>query len=708
MTARESKARESGGEIAALDRSYWQRREGGALKQSEDTMSEIYKREIESGELLSILESIGEDTMSEREIERAARERERERRIAARLANNYAYANNCNCGDCARIARDCESEIDYEIESEIARESGIEIESENCEQCRRPIFGRDLADMRIIGGDAYHDRCSEDRVFCDQCGIDCGRREYYQRESGDPLCAACFVIVWRSCDICGDYERRDLSPDLIISGIEICEDCLIGIEICEDCGDILQRRSHYDPDSGDPLCGGCYNERERERERKQDRARIAAKIESGEYKKISLPGEITSQCAREIERLLDRELEAARAAAVAAAIEGGEGGPSEIIGNRWINIDRILGGREIVNSRGKIAKRIRNNMRREHGIAISPAVISEIGNLANNYSFPGGDHVIEITSDLMGTVGKFGDASSCFQPGGAYHSNLLAMIASDRCEALRVYSSEGDRVARAWIYNGRESGENYRILFNAYGERLNKIADIMAAAIGGDPRPIDLNADIYINSSEGIIFGGGEDRRSYEIEIQPGENCEDCERFLPEGEAIDYEGDPYCYSCYHDRFVDCERCDLTIDRDDAYYEGGANYCEDCEGEIMHNCERCGDRFLREGESEIGGDYCEDCASEIVYYCEDCGDLFLSESGGDFCEDCESERERESGEDCVNYPGSEGEIPPILAAIERESGENCGEDCGEDCAIGWLCRLAAASESGGENCAIGRS
>jgi hypothetical protein len=610
------------------------------------------------------------DQMSEIERDRREREREREREIARAIDN---YIVDCDCADCL-LALDNMSEGEQAAsEGEIESER-IEIDRFTCSLCRFEVNSGESGDYSLLiaaNGDPYHDHCLMRAIItCEHCGWQLSPYDYIQaREGGDPYCRDCASEHYRYCQHCGRYEDRETSGEIVAMGIEICEDCLSGGELiaCEDCGELAGssgRPQYEDRESGDPLCYTCYNKREREREREQARARIASKIESGELKKIELPSLITEACEGEIVALLKGDIRR-RFIEVQAS--------DRAIDYALQSIDflALISGRELVNKGGKLAKRLKNNMRREHGIKLDPSLISEIGNIAHNYSLAGGDHIIELTSDLENTAGSFGDSGSCFQSGGAYHNHLRAMEYSGDFLALRVYSGEGDRRARAWIY----IGDHLPILFNSYGERLNKLADLYAAASEreiGKWQWIDLDSRLYINNGEGILIGGEGDREDYYIDCDPddcndyyeGEHCEDCGGAIADHELCEHEGDHYCEDCFHRLFSMCDNCEdyYTSDQmsDRPIHKIAASgrvidrhYCEDCASEIADDCELCGKQWIEDCLQWIEGDsdrqLCDNCAIESGEDCELCGELYIASEGGKIggdlaCSQCLRERQ----------------------------------------------------------------
>jgi hypothetical protein len=438
--------------------------------------------------------------------------------------------------------------------------------------------------------------------------------------------------------------------------IEICEDCIARISICEDCGESI----------ADPHMDRCWQceRRERERiERERVKREIESKIESGRASKITIAATIDDRAYYQIGEIVR----------IAATREG--------IDYYQIDLQTAIGGREIVNNSGKIAKRLRNALRRDHDLRLLDPEVSEIGNIARQNSNESGEYAIEISSNFTEYVGSFGDSGSCFRSGSENWHHGEAIDNDPDCGIVAIYRASGERIARS-IYYTPESGGI--VIFNAYGLRLNQIADLVERIYSGERREIAVYGEIWINSGGGIAIGI--DREHYDQTISipadpDGEHCQDCEQVIGEDHQIWHDGDLYCEDCYSERFQYCEQCDHNYDRhwiDFQYVEIGRYHgwvCEDCVSDHYLYCEQCGE--YRERDQVMFsdcGEICEDCG--IV--CEDCERLhdpnyvIESESGDLVCEDCERDRESERDrERRAMRRDLESRIADLESRIERE-------------------------------------
>ena len=363
------------------------------------------------------------------------------------------------------------------------------------------------------------------------------------------------------------------------------------------------------------------------------------KIDSGTAKKTTLPALITTEGKSEVTRAIKNEI-----IVRFGEVESPQKGLDFALNS--LDFDAIFQGDEITNNRGKIAKRIKNNMRRLHGISLDPVMVSEIGNIASNYSLPAGDFIVEITQDLQDNIGRFCDSSSCFRTYQGNHGmgenshHTLAMEASGDYQILLVYEPHGDRIARALICNEKD----HPILFNAYGKRLNKLADIYGVILGNqDKRKVDLSSEIWINMNEGYSWGKGQESREY-LSVDPTDfgdfdRCENCSDAIEEGCGYFTDDYLYCESCHGDLFTYCDNCEEYHNTQDTvfslvYYHAysGRIYdkyiCEYCYSGDFSTCANCDQSWE---DSDM-------IAQDDELYCESChGDLFVS-CPCPFCED----------------------------------------------------------------------
>lgn len=325
-----------------------------------------------------------------------------------------------------------------------------------------------------------------------------------------------------------------------------------------------------------------------------------------------------------------------------------------------MDYDAILDSTKMVNGNGKIAKRIRRNLRRLYNLALPDNLISDIGNLAANYTLPADDYYIEFTSDCLGTVGKFGDDRCCFRKGGEYHYHCIALHHDSNCGAVRIYNGSGNGIARSWYF---QSPDDQAIcLFNSYGLRLNKIAELVEMTGNyGTARIGSVGAEIYLNSNgESYIFNGSQNYYfvSADPESEHYEICADCNNTIdPDCDSYYWIGDSiYCCDCAGN----CQHCEENYANEYTTWSQvmrphSFNYgieeitvCDDCLSDHYAECENCGNFWEAEQMHNIEYDgtfYCENC-EDLVTECEDCQDTILVTECADqtfpLCEDCQVE------------------------------------------------------------------
>jgi hypothetical protein len=311
-------------------------------------------------------------------------------------------------------------------------------------------------------------------------------------------------------------------------------------------------------------------------------------------------------------------------------------------------VEVVMGGREFVNNRGKVAKRIRRNLKSKHEISISPEVVSEIGNIANRYTLREKQYTIELTRDLYGTVGNFGDDNSCFREGHENYHHLLAMDDRPDFYAVRVYNHHGSPTARSWAY---DSGDGGLVLFNAYGVTLYKIAKLLGYALEEEFRQVSYNYDGWLNQRNCYAVGGDPEAKIFRVYIHPDEYedqegreyCCDCDREI-NTEYDEYmiadHGDVYCWPCWRRDRTQCRHCgnwhlDYETTFTDVYYFSDQQIavCENCLHHY-HPCENCGGRHRSRNmtEQEVGGALlrlCGDCRRYRLGHCGQCEELHLN-------------------------------------------------------------------------------
>ncbi len=331
--------------------------------------------------------------------------------------------------------------------------------------------------------------------------------------------------------------------------------------------------------------------------------------------------------------------------------------------------ESLLGGRETVNKRGKLAKRLRSNVKRELGYKLTPEQMSTIGNIAANHSTASGKFLYEDTNVMdMAHSSGFGDDSSCFYleygSGHNFHHRIaMEQDQDERFRLIKVYSKEDEPTARAFVYTDLSDGA--QLVFNAYGALSRiKIASILATDLDlGVSRKVQFTSDVYINDDGASAIGGDQDCESYHVRINVGdyvdqvheydeysESCENCDQALDTeyGEyRIDEDtGSYYCEDCYLSIFTYCNDCNQEYDtRHTLFYDVGTDsesVCETCYRNNYAECEECGNLDRLEDMDEINGAIlCDSCQSSSTGNCVLCEERYYpcEKSEREYCESC---------------------------------------------------------------------
>ena len=568
-----------------------------------------------------------------------------------------------------------------------------------CAYCRNDPYqirtiesAGESAEIIFYQGRSYHWYCLESYwILCDDCAIPLSSSALYilrNQESGDtaiPLstnaesedrnyCSDCYDNYRYYCEQGSHYINLEQSPEnnrsiLSPMGAIVCAECIESGEIilCADCGAKIAQLESGDHDPV-MVCYECERTREKRRERAERVRALHDKCDNESAALIEIAAMISTSGIAKVRTII----EGARERSAAQQIE--ESGESAISAYP-LDWSAISAGNEIVNNRGKIAKRIKNNLRKE-GIKLLDPEISEIGNIAANHSLQSREYVIEISAEIEDCIGQFGDGNSCFQSGGQYEAHGAAINGDPLFGMVLIYSGEGERLARALYYAPKSSGI---ILFNAYGLRLNQIADLFdqSPLEFGERRDCRISGDIYINEHSVFSFGIERDRINLPLDpddYDDGERCDDCGERLDEDRYYnpdDYSNTLYCGECYHERFWRCDKCDHDYDRESVTWSNvsGENWidevCEYCADDYYLECKECGDLWLKD---DIENDLCDDCGID----CDDCGERCdIAESGeNDLCDECAIQRARSA----INLP-----------SIYCDCGERSAAEIGAICA-----------------------
>jgi len=116
--------------------------------------------------------------------------------------------------------------------------------------------------------------------------------------------------------------------------------------------------------------------------------------------------------------------------------------------------------------------------------------------------------------------------------------------------------------------------------------------------------------------------------------------CRSCGAILHPDDALWYDDEPYCETCFYENFDFCQHCGEAFPMDQILRgPNGYLYCETCFDEMFAQCDNCGE-YLHRDDLWEGPDH--------RYYCETCFDSLFS-----LCDICEEYRENA---DMIEYCG----------------------------------------------------
>lgn len=365
-------------------------------------------------------------------------------------------------------------------------------------------------------------------------------------------------------------------------------------------------------------------------------------------------------------------------------------------------------GFEVVNPRGKMTKRLKNNLKKTRGIKLENGDISQIGNIMANNTVEAGEYIIVISGIRMDVFDGHRSLytnrdtfnPSCFQEGHAMHHHWQAMRRNPDFYAVRI--AQGDEpdelIARSWLM------DDYKferlVVFNGYGLTLNEQAILLSRAL--DVEVVEMRvyySDLYVNGDTCRVLGRGlSELRPYQIadvRIRAGINdrdstrlCGRCDRQYDLSEEGIEEGG-VAYRC-GDCVIRCDICERPrpIDSITRSPFSDRHMCRNCyeEERSQHVCCECGSRSddgLQELDGYVGR-FCANCVTS----CDECESrhprVYMRTSdrpGVDtlLCQGCHhDERRRWWCGNCGSYMAD-----PDSATVYR--GHRYCEDCTGSCA-----------------------
>lgn len=250
-----------------------------------------------------------------------------------------------------------------------------------------------------------------------------------------------------------------------------------------------------------------------------------------------------------------------------------------------------------VNKNGKFTKRMAKYYKTQHGIKLPEDFLSEIGNIARQYSLSGVTYNFQIVDSIDWEDGDFGDGGSCYW---GDHASAKDMIIENNGLAICFFDEGGDGMGRAWLFNAGE----FWIIWNGYGFAGNPtrtIASVFAQWQGLGYTKIRLTNDgtdtgmLYINSGIGYAIGNDVQISYYDFGWESYNSCYRCGDVLTQDDTyVGTDDMQYCQNCFYEYFDYCQNCNDVHDMEDMIYidESDEYLCQHCTDRHYTCCPKC--------------------------------------------------------------------------------------------------------------------
>ena len=307
----------------------------------------------------------------------------------------------------------------------------------------------------------------------------------------------------------------------------------------------------------------------------------------------------------------------------------------------WAWVWQVLGKGEYV---GSFPKRVGKYYWQTHNRKLTPAKLSEIGNLASSHTPRADEYFVRFAEDFDWKRGQFADPDSCYW---TCHSNAKQMILDAGGLTMRFYESDEFRndngLARCWLMPSIIRDKQCYIVANGYGLTTLQCARILSVYLNHSyyHKIRFLNNDnpegeLWINGQGSAFLVGPQDvvvntsEIDLHIEDVNKKLCEACCEPILEGEVFSDEHglENFCQSCYDDRRLSCEGCDEDNWVD--YFcmaPNGELLCRECFRNDVGICESCSDEVMIVDlmSYEDFNFLCSPCLERKFPLCEHCSE-----------------------------------------------------------------------------------
>lgn len=313
---------------------------------------------------------------------------------------------------------------------------------------------------------------------------------------------------------------------------------------------------------------------------------------------------------------------------------------------------------------GTLPKRISSWLFKVHGVRMTAAQLSTIGNIAKKHCIASDTYYLDFTACFDWRAGDFGDSGSCYW---GCHEYARTMLADHDSLAVRLYKdSEGENgYARAWIVFPKKNELRYAerradkpdlaVIYNAYGIDLIRLTRLVATHLNLSYSKVELrnqgtdSGTLWINGGTGYALGlpqaiDGLERVNLDWESNE-YSCANCGDTIGEDEGYGPDGD-LCESCCDEIYTRCERCGEYTRNEDTISVDGETWCDSCFDRHGFICEDCEEnyhvRYSNTVELYDGGErtVCDNCLDQKYTRCADC-DKYAPDDDilEDKCPDC---------------------------------------------------------------------
>lgn len=334
--------------------------------------------------------------------------------------------------------------------------------------------------LDTLFSDAYYVASLEWCASCDELHPD----DYMYSSVDGQVCDDCRSDQYSTCYHCGDVERTDTTN--WIGDETVCERCTDSRYMY--CGNCAEYCPLGDPCCGDPMgCDGCEAEHLSFALRNNGYEPLRNDVRA----EITLPaGTVDEEGLRRITTYVRDHVSYGASYVVAS------------IGDVWQSKE------------GNYTRRLSRAIYKATGEKLTPAVMSELGNIGSAHAARTSSFSVELSRDLNLSAEAWGNSSSCWWEGSQYGVSRCAFKASGGF-GLRDFDTYGRTIGRVWVQPLDSSGQPTHdtdtaesfVVFNAYGSLEGYIgARIIAYMTGLTYKRIGFTfSPAYVNNNMGVL-----------------------------------------------------------------------------------------------------------------------------------------------------------------------------------------------------------